>query len=336
MARNSSGTYSLPAGNPVVTQTPISSVWANNTLSDIATALTDSLSRSGDGGMLAELEIVDGDVSAPGLSFADEPSSGLYRAAAGDLRFAVLGTDAFGIGSDQLIAYGTSNAQFDFIEGDAAANNRRWRLRASGEGFDGLVVNDANSSTTVWLAVERTANTVDSVELTATDIVATGNLAVSGNLTVSGSVIGVGVARIKAKGSATSRTNDTVTADPDLTLTVVAGTYLVDLNLRVGFGAASGVPGLDYGLSIPGTPTGVVNPIYFNNSDSTVELGTQGADPEARLTHNDAGSDFVVQTSFYAVIGSGGTLALSWAQDTTNANATTLRAGSSMTVTRLA
>lgn len=47
MARNGSGTYSLASGNPVVTGTTISSTWANNTLSDIATALTQSLAVDG-------------------------------------------------------------------------------------------------------------------------------------------------------------------------------------------------------------------------------------------------------------------------------------------------
>lgn len=47
MAFNGSGTYSLPAGNPVTTGTTISSTWANNTLSDIATALTDCVTRDG-------------------------------------------------------------------------------------------------------------------------------------------------------------------------------------------------------------------------------------------------------------------------------------------------
>lgn len=47
MSRNGSGTYSLPAGNPVVTNTTISSTWANTTLSDIATALTGSLAADG-------------------------------------------------------------------------------------------------------------------------------------------------------------------------------------------------------------------------------------------------------------------------------------------------
>lgn len=47
MARNGSGTYVLPSGNPVVTGTTISSTWANTTLSDIATALTNSIAKDG-------------------------------------------------------------------------------------------------------------------------------------------------------------------------------------------------------------------------------------------------------------------------------------------------
>ena len=47
MSRNGSGTYSLPAGNPVVTGTTISSTWANTTLTDIANALTGSLAADG-------------------------------------------------------------------------------------------------------------------------------------------------------------------------------------------------------------------------------------------------------------------------------------------------
>lgn len=47
MSRNGSGVYNLPAGNPVVTGTTISSTWANNTLSDIATALTGSIATDG-------------------------------------------------------------------------------------------------------------------------------------------------------------------------------------------------------------------------------------------------------------------------------------------------
>jgi hypothetical protein len=47
MSRNGSGVYTLPAGNPVVTGTTISSTTMNNTLNDIANALTGSLSADG-------------------------------------------------------------------------------------------------------------------------------------------------------------------------------------------------------------------------------------------------------------------------------------------------
>jgi len=47
MSRNGSGVYSLPAGNPVVTGTTISSTWANNTLADMSTALTGSIAADG-------------------------------------------------------------------------------------------------------------------------------------------------------------------------------------------------------------------------------------------------------------------------------------------------
>ena len=57
MSRNGSGTYSLPAGNPVVTGTTISSTWANNTLSDIATALTGSVAADGQTTMSGNLNM---------------------------------------------------------------------------------------------------------------------------------------------------------------------------------------------------------------------------------------------------------------------------------------
>ena len=55
MSRNGSGVYNLPAGNPVITGTTISSTWANNTLSDIATALTNSIATDGQTAMTGNL-----------------------------------------------------------------------------------------------------------------------------------------------------------------------------------------------------------------------------------------------------------------------------------------
>jgi hypothetical protein len=47
MAFNGSGVFNLVAGNPVVTGTTISSTWANNTLSDIATGLSTTITKDG-------------------------------------------------------------------------------------------------------------------------------------------------------------------------------------------------------------------------------------------------------------------------------------------------
>jgi len=57
MSRNGSGVYSLPAGNPVVTQTTISSAWANNTMTDLAAALTDSVAADGQTPMTGALNM---------------------------------------------------------------------------------------------------------------------------------------------------------------------------------------------------------------------------------------------------------------------------------------
>jgi hypothetical protein len=93
MPRDSSGTYTTPAGQPVTSGTTISSTVFNALVNDLKTEMTDSLSRSGNGGMLVPLPFADGNVSAPGISFDNETNSGLYRAGAGDVRLAVLGAD---------------------------------------------------------------------------------------------------------------------------------------------------------------------------------------------------------------------------------------------------
>ena len=63
MSRNGSGIYSLPAGNPVVTGTTISSTWANTTLNDIATALTGSVSSDGQTPMVGPLNMNNNEIT---------------------------------------------------------------------------------------------------------------------------------------------------------------------------------------------------------------------------------------------------------------------------------
>ena len=95
MPRAADGTVTLPTGNPVVAGTAISDTVHNATMADMASMVEDSLCRSGKGGMLAPLQFSDGTVAAPGVTFTNEPSTGLYRAAATDFRVSLGGADIF-------------------------------------------------------------------------------------------------------------------------------------------------------------------------------------------------------------------------------------------------
>lgn len=97
MPRDAGGNYTLPVGNPVVSGTIIESVWANTTMSDIAAALTNSLSRTGQGGMLVPFRNADGTVASPGVSWTNEPTSGWYRKALNEFWYSVGNEDIFQI-----------------------------------------------------------------------------------------------------------------------------------------------------------------------------------------------------------------------------------------------
>ena len=75
MSRNGSGIYSLPTGNPVVTGTTITSNWANTTLSDIATALTGSVSADGQTPMTGNLQMNSFQVTGLGTPSASTDAS---------------------------------------------------------------------------------------------------------------------------------------------------------------------------------------------------------------------------------------------------------------------
>lgn len=82
MSRNGAGVYSLPAGNPVVTLTAISTSWANGTLTDIANEITNSIDKGGRTAPTANL-----------------PMAGFKHTGAGD-----------GSAAGQYLAYGQATA----------------------------------------------------------------------------------------------------------------------------------------------------------------------------------------------------------------------------------
>ena len=78
MPRDSSGNYTLPVGNPVVTGTTIESGWCNSTMEDIANALTDSLSRTGQGAMQVPIYFANGTENNPSITFTNAPTYGVW------------------------------------------------------------------------------------------------------------------------------------------------------------------------------------------------------------------------------------------------------------------
>jgi len=106
MPRNSAGVYTLPPTNPVVPFTTIATSWANPTLSDIGNELTNSLDRTGRGGMLASFRLYDGTLSQPGLSWLNEPNMGLWRNGSGVMNFAVSGANVLQMSSGKVTSFG--------------------------------------------------------------------------------------------------------------------------------------------------------------------------------------------------------------------------------------
>ena len=87
MPRDASGNYTPAVGNPVSPGTTIEANWANTTIDDISTALTESLDRYGRGDMQAPLVAQNGAVSAPGIQFASAADAGLFSSSAGIINF---------------------------------------------------------------------------------------------------------------------------------------------------------------------------------------------------------------------------------------------------------
>lgn len=57
MARNGNGIFNLPAGNPVAPDTTIESTWANATMGEIATAISNSIANDGQTTIVANLKM---------------------------------------------------------------------------------------------------------------------------------------------------------------------------------------------------------------------------------------------------------------------------------------
>ena len=181
MSRNGSGVYSLPAGNPVVTGTSISSTWANNTLSDLATAMTGSVASDGQTPMTGNLDmnsqkvvlLANGTVSTDAINLGQLTAALTNTTVTGNLT--VTGNGSFG-GTGFLlipkgttaerpvspvngeIRYNTTTSQFEGYQGGA------WGQLgggATGGGGDEVFVENARTVTTNYtLSTGKSAESV--------------------------------------------------------------------------------------------------------------------------------------------------------------------------------
>lgn len=118
MPRDGAGNYTLPSGNPVVTNTVISSSgWANPTLTDIAAALTMSLSRDGQTTPTADLTM--GNFKLRALAAAVARSDAVNAAQVQDSTFTTLssvtGTDTITATTAPAITTYTAGQEFSCV-----------------------------------------------------------------------------------------------------------------------------------------------------------------------------------------------------------------------------
>lgn len=141
MARNGSGTYVLPAGQPVVTGTTISSTTFNTLTSDIATALTQSLSSDGQTTPTANLPMGGYKHTnlGSGSALTDSVNLGQVQSSASQWLSGVSGTDTITAGISPTPAAYAAGQTFRFVS--AGANTGAVTLNISSLGAKSVTKN---------------------------------------------------------------------------------------------------------------------------------------------------------------------------------------------------
>ena len=176
MSRNGSGTYSLPAGNPVVTGTTIASTWANTTMNDLAAALTGSVAADGQTPMTGNLDLntnkivnlVAGTAAGDAIEFAQFKTPTFT----GDVTVTSVGFVLISAGTtaqrpttpaNGQIRYNTTTSQFEGYQGGA------WGQLgggATGAGGDEVFVENSRVVTTNYtIPVGKSAESVGPITI---------------------------------------------------------------------------------------------------------------------------------------------------------------------------
>jgi hypothetical protein len=352
LSRNGSGTYSLPAGNPVVTGTTVSSTWANNTLNDLASAMTQSLAADGQTTPTADLPMG----GFKHLDVGDALTRDQYPSYAQvqDNKPAWGGTaggtaDALTIGPSVGVSAYATGQSFEFI---AASANTTTTPTISVSGLAAKTIVDRAGTTLEIGAIQpglclveydgtnfrlfgvRVINSTSSTSTTFAASAAAVKSAYDLATTVSNKTSYV------YKTITTSRSSTTTLADdPDLTLSLVSGQNY-DIEIVISYqGAAIGPTnpqGIKFTLNYTGT---------FTNSGAFIANytgGTTGASLAALFSQSiNVATITGSTTQDVAVIkaaikpASNGTLSFQWSQNSSSGTATKVLGESFMRVTKL-
>jgi microcystin-dependent protein len=108
MSRNGSGTYTKV--NTFVASNPITASGHNQNWDDLATEMTNSVAADGQTSMTGPLKAASGTVSAPGVTFASDTNTGLYRIGADNLGIAANGAKVVDVATTGVTVTGDVDA----------------------------------------------------------------------------------------------------------------------------------------------------------------------------------------------------------------------------------
>lgn len=282
-SRNSSGTYSLPSGNPVISGTTITSANENSFRSDVATELTNSLDRSGRGSMSGALQCSSGTAAAPGLTFSGDTDTGLYRIGANNIAIATAGAKLHEFNSTQSLPP-SGTVSLPGLAFNADPDTGLYRIGANNLGIAASgtkIVDVATTGVTFPLGVTATQSTANTTAFTATGngtaagLVATGG-ATSGNgaTLTGGAPNGAGLAAT-GTGTGTGLTGTGGATGSGVT-GVAGGSPTADTNTRWALVASSGHVRLNGGN--PAVTTGFSNTLTpMNVPKAWARITTDGA-----------------------------------------------------------
>lgn len=285
MARNGSGIYSLPAGNPVVTGTTISSTWANNTLSDIATALTASIAKDGQTTATANLPMGTFRHTnvGNGVARTDYAALGQVQNSSATLIGTISGADTItGVMTPTLTAY-TTGQSFKFVSAGANTGAVTLNIDSLGAksvtklGATALAAGDIPSGSVVYVVYDGTQFQL--VGLVAQSL-ASGATATTQSQGDNSTKIATTAYADRAAVRSAIQPLPTPTLATNA-MTIPSANYTLDFrNATLGTGGATTITGAPSALTIPsGATLGTTNAVLSSiivivlNNAGTLEYG---------------------------------------------------------------